>query len=203
MVPFMYVGLRSIATNLLQLIVKSEMLEKCKTAKQLGEINLDEKGNLLPTNKVELGFRVHGLLSKLNKRDIITIDETRKIKKEAQSFVVRTMKNIFDRSPYTCEFVRYCADLNPVVVVSCEQKSFQKHFKLLFNKLMKLIFCRLPNVMLLLWILLAFTATSLKSSEWNLKNLRKKVIDQTISFFKKLTSRITKLLVLLSNWSLL
>ena len=203
MVPFMYVGLRSIATNLLQLIVKSEMLEKCKTAKQLGEINLDEKGNLLPTNKVELGFRVHGLLSKLNKRDIITIDETRKIKKEAQSFVVRTLKNIFDRSPYTCEFVRYCADLNPVVVVSCEQKSFQKHFKLLFNKLMKLIFCRLPNVMLLLWILLAFTATSLKSSEWNLKNLRKKVIDQTISFFKKLTSRITKLLVLLSNWSLL
>ena len=138
MVPFMYVGLRSIATNLLQLIVKSEMLEKCKTAKQLGEINLDEKGNLLPTNKVELGFRVHGLLSKLNKRDIITIDETRKIKKEAQSFVVRTLKNIFDRSPYTCEFVRYCADLNPVVVVSCKQKSFQKHFKLLFNELMKL-----------------------------------------------------------------
>ena len=133
MVSFMYVDLKSIAKNLLQLIVKSEVLEKCKTAKQLGEINLDEKGNLLPTNKVELGFRVHGLLSKLNKRDIITIDETRKIKKEAQSFVVRTLKNIFDRSPYTCEFVRYCADLNPVVVVSCEQKSFQKHFKLLFN----------------------------------------------------------------------
>ena len=33
---------------------KSEMLEKCKTAKQLAEINLDEKGNLLAINKVEL-----------------------------------------------------------------------------------------------------------------------------------------------------
>ena len=68
MVPFMYVDLKSIATNLLQLIVKPEVLEKCKTAKQLGEINLNEKKrNLLPINKVELGFGVHGLLGKLNK----------------------------------------------------------------------------------------------------------------------------------------
>ena len=48
MVPFMYVDLKSIAKNLLQLIVKPEVLEKCKTVKQLAEINLDEKGNLLP-----------------------------------------------------------------------------------------------------------------------------------------------------------
>ena len=41
---------KSIATNLLQLIVKPEALEKRKTAKQLAEINLDEKGNLFPIN---------------------------------------------------------------------------------------------------------------------------------------------------------
>ena len=56
MVLFMYVDLKSIASNLLQLIVKPEVVEKCKTAKHLAEINLDEKGNLLPINKVELGF---------------------------------------------------------------------------------------------------------------------------------------------------
>ena len=63
MVPFMYVNLKSIATNLLQLIVKPNVLEKCKTAKQLAEVNLDENEILLPINKVELGFDVHGLLS--------------------------------------------------------------------------------------------------------------------------------------------
>ena len=103
------------------------MLKKCKTVKQLTEINLDEKGNLLPINKVDLGFGVHGLLSKLNKWDNITIDETKKFKKETQCFVLSTLKKIFDRSPFTCEFVRYCAVLN-VVLVSCEQKSCQKHF---------------------------------------------------------------------------
>ena len=82
----MCVDLKSITKNL-QLIVKPEVLEKCKTAKQLAKINLDEKGNLLPINKVELGFGVHFLLSKLNKWDIITIDETKKFKKEAQCFV--------------------------------------------------------------------------------------------------------------------
>ena len=44
-----------------------EVLEKFKTAEQVTEINLDEKENLLPINKVELGFNVHGLLSKLSK----------------------------------------------------------------------------------------------------------------------------------------
>ena len=33
MVPIMYVDLKSNAKNLLQLIVKPEVLEKCKTAK--------------------------------------------------------------------------------------------------------------------------------------------------------------------------
>ena len=79
------------------------------------------------------------LLSKLNKRDIITIDKTKKFKKEAQCFVVSTLKKVFDRSPFTREFVRYCAVLNPVVLVSCKQKSCQKHFKLLLNELMKQI----------------------------------------------------------------
>ena len=122
MVPFLYANLKSIATNLLQLIVKAKVLEKCKTAKQLAEMNLDEKRNLLPVIKVELGFGVHGLLSKLNKQDIITIDETKEFKKEVQCFVVSTLKKIFDRSPFTCEFVRYCTVLDPVVLVSCEQK---------------------------------------------------------------------------------
>ena len=128
MVPFMYVERKSIVTNLLKLIVKPQVLEKCKTAKQLAKIYLDEKRNLLLINKAELAFAAHGLLSKLNKRDIITIDEIKKIKKGTQCFVVSTLKKLFDRSPFTCEFFKYCAVLNPVVLVSCDQKSLSKTF---------------------------------------------------------------------------
>ena len=67
MVPFMYGDLKSIA-------------------KQLAEINLDEKGNLLPINKVELGFGAHYSLSRLNEGDIITIDKTKKIQEGGTVF---------------------------------------------------------------------------------------------------------------------
>ena len=95
MVPFMYVDLKSIAKNLLQLIVKPEVLEKCKTAKQLAEINLDEKGNLLPINKVELGFGAHYSLSRLNVGDIITIDKTKKIQEGGTVFCRKHIEENF------------------------------------------------------------------------------------------------------------
>ena len=65
------------------MIVKPEKLEKSKIAKQLVEINLDEKGNMLSTSKAEHGHQVHGLFSKIDKQDIITIDEIKKFKKES------------------------------------------------------------------------------------------------------------------------
>ena len=52
---------------------------------------------------------------------------------KVQCFVVSTLKKVFDRSPFTCEFVRCYSVLNPVVTVSYEQKGYQKHFKLLPN----------------------------------------------------------------------
>ena len=80
------------------------------------------------------------------------IDETNKIKEKGVVLcsVVCTLKKIFDRSPFTWEFVRYYTVLNPVVLVSFEQKSFfKKHSNLLLNERMKKILCHLPNVMLL------------------------------------------------------
>ena len=67
-----------------------------------------------------MGFRVYGLLIKLNNQDIITIDKMKKFKEKTQCFVVSTLKKIIDKSPFTREFVRYCAVLNPVVLVSWE-----------------------------------------------------------------------------------
>ena len=99
---------------------------------KLTEINLDQKGNLLPINKVQLDFVVHCCPSKRNKRDINTTDETKNFNK-VQCFVVSTLKKVFDRSPFTCEFCRCYSVLNPVVTVSYEQKGYQKHFKLLPN----------------------------------------------------------------------
>ena len=111
-----------------------------------------------------------------NDAPFITIDKTKKLKKEAQCFVVSTLKKIFDTSPFTCEFFRYCAVLNPVVLGPCKQKSCQKHFKLLLDELIK------QNILLpskcgtAVMDFTSFYGNNLKSSEGNLKNSRKKGI---------------------------
>ena len=101
----------------------------------------------------------------------------KKFKKEAQCFVVSTSKKIFDRSPFTCEFVRYCAVVNLVALVSFEQKSCQKHLKLLLNELMKQNILSPSHCNADVMDFTSFCNNEFKSSERNLKNLRKKVID--------------------------
>ena len=91
-------------------------------------------------------FGIHGLISKLN-----NWWKKKKNKKKAQCFLVKTLKKMFRRSPFICEFVRYGTVLNPVLLVSSDKKNCQKHFKFL-KRLWKKIFCCLPNVILQLWI---------------------------------------------------
>ena len=57
--------------------------------------------------------------------------KTKKNKKKAQCFLVKTLKKMFRRSPFICEFVRYGTVLNPVLLVSSDKKNCQKHFKFL------------------------------------------------------------------------
>ena len=125
----------------------------------------------------------------------------KKFKNEEQCFDVSTLKKTFDRRPFTCEFVTYCAVLNPVVLVSCEQKSCQKHFKLLLNDLMKQNIllpsqCDAAVVDFTSFCTNKFTKFKVEFEEFKEESDR---LDN--SLFKKLTSRITKLLVLLPNWS--
>ena len=101
----------------------------------------------------------------------------KKFKKEAQCFVVSTLKKIFDRSPFTCEFVRYWAVLNLLVLVSCEQKSCQKHLKLLLNELMKQNILSPSQCNADVMDFTNFCSNEFKKLERNLKSPRKKVID--------------------------
>ena len=77
-------------TNLLQLILKPEVLEKYKTTEQLAGINLDQKENLLLLNKIELEFGAHGLLRQLKKEG--TLLPLINKHKKAQRFVVTSCR---------------------------------------------------------------------------------------------------------------
>ena len=51
MIPFMCSDLKKLLTNLLKLFVKPEVIDKCTSPKQLKEIDVMKKDNLLKAKK--------------------------------------------------------------------------------------------------------------------------------------------------------
>ena len=64
MVPFLFFELKGIMSKLLEGVVKSSVIKSCKNIYQLEKINLCDESNLLPLNKMNLGFAVDQAIQK-------------------------------------------------------------------------------------------------------------------------------------------
>ena len=107
----MYRDLKKLVKSLLELFVKPEILAKCKTAKNMQEINLDEKKNL------------------------ITISAMNSFREGARSFVVCMLKKIFEKSSLTSDIVRGASVLDPFVISSVKKPRAENLFKILLTEL--------------------------------------------------------------------
>ena len=84
----MYFDLRAMFKGLLEMIVVPEVLDKCKTGKQLVEIDLGKKENLLKLNKIDLGFGVDSTLKKLRLTDKVSKSAIFNFKEKCQELVI-------------------------------------------------------------------------------------------------------------------
>ena len=72
MVPYMYSDLRKLMIKLFGIVVQPKVLEQCKTGKQLLEMDMTDKKNvLLATKDVLVGFAVEGEIGNLKKKDAV------------------------------------------------------------------------------------------------------------------------------------
>ena len=67
----MYFDINNLVTNILKLFVKLEVIEGCKTASDLLEIDLSMEKNLLKVNQISVGFATETSLSDLMKKDLV------------------------------------------------------------------------------------------------------------------------------------
>ena len=84
MIPYLYFDLKAIVKQLLELIVESNVIDACRSGRELKEINLEDKKNLLSLEKRNAGFAVEHLLKKMKKSDVITISQINDFRREAQ-----------------------------------------------------------------------------------------------------------------------
>ena len=64
MIPFLFFELKAIVTSLLEVIVRSSVIESCKSTKKLISIDLSDQDTLLPLNKMNVGFAINGTIKK-------------------------------------------------------------------------------------------------------------------------------------------
>ena len=94
MIPFMYHDLKKLINSLLELFVKPEVLAVKKTSKEMQEIDLDDKTNLLDGKNVVVGFGVETIFKDLRIKDLVTSSVLKNFKEGVQIFLVIMLKGV-------------------------------------------------------------------------------------------------------------
>jgi len=71
MIPYMYFDLKSLVKQLLEMIIDPKVIEGCKSGKQLKDLDLLDKTNFLPLNKMSIGFAAEQVIQNLKRSDIV------------------------------------------------------------------------------------------------------------------------------------
>ena len=83
MILFLYCDLKDIVIKLLDILMEHKIIEKCKSGKQVMEIDLAKEENL-SVNKIKIAFSVEDTTDKLKQKDLVTIPEINAFKEGAQ-----------------------------------------------------------------------------------------------------------------------
>ena len=95
--------------------VKAYAIEK---SKNISDIDLDNKENILPLKTVNTGFAAEGTISKLIASDMLNLSEVKTFRRECIKFVAFTLKKLFERSPVSCTLVKNASCLKPEELIS-------------------------------------------------------------------------------------
>ena len=96
-VPFKYYDIKKIICNILEVIVKPEVLVKVKKPRKLENINLSNNNNLNKAGEITTGFAVNCKIKKLKQKDVSTSD-IKMSKKAVHNFVVAISEALLERT---------------------------------------------------------------------------------------------------------
>lgn len=80
------------------------MIDVCRSDRELKEINLDDRKNLLSLEKMKVGFSVEQLLKKIKKADVIKITQINDFNWEAQKLITSLFTKLFEGSLASLSF---------------------------------------------------------------------------------------------------
>ena len=83
---------------MLEIIVKPDVLEKCKSWQKLKDLDLSLDKNLLTDEKLNAGFAVANILHDLKREDLIKSYQTKEFLKMAKNLIVSMVEKLREKS---------------------------------------------------------------------------------------------------------
>ena len=138
MIPYFYFYLKSIIKQLLGIIVEPKIIDSCKTGKQLKDIDLSDKKNLLSLEKMNLGFAVEHTIKSLKRLDAVSNLQVNEFKKSAQIFIISMLTKLFERSPMTSILLKSASIFDPMILHDLSKEKILSLWKMLLKPLIDL-----------------------------------------------------------------
>ena len=129
---FVYEKMKELVVAPMTRFIRPEILETHSSVKNLMKIDPTEKGNLLPSESVKVGFGAKKILSNL---PTVQAPECLKFKQHALCFLIKIVEKIQERSPLKYSLSLYLSSLSPIQITSVSDEVLGKRFDKLLEHL--------------------------------------------------------------------
>ena len=137
MIPFLYFDLKEII-KLFEIIVKPDVLEKCKSWQKLKDLDPSLDKNLLTDEKLNAGFAVANILHDLKRKDLIKSYQTKEFLKMAKNFIVSMAKKLREKSLLNSPMIRATSVFDPTILIELPKQKLIDRLKTLLGNFMNL-----------------------------------------------------------------
>ena len=114
-IPYVYDDLQKIIKTVLELIIKTGVIDKCQT---LSKIDISDQNNLKKRSKMHLGFQTEKELKSLLQKDLITLDSVCQFKKAACLFITKLLGKLLEKTPLNSSVMCNSVVLNPMNIIN-------------------------------------------------------------------------------------
>ena len=98
-------------------LIQPSKVQSAHTVSALMSLDLNEAVNLLPVDKVDVGFQTQKFLKEVHATEL----ELLQFRKECQTFLRTTVEKLKERSPLRYKVVRGLSSLDPSVILNQSQ----------------------------------------------------------------------------------
>ena len=133
----MYKDLLKLLRELMQLIVKPDIVTNCSSAIDLQCVDLENKNLIMKPKDMNIGFGARNIITELKRKDVITNTLTANSFTDVTKFIISMVKKLFHKSPLEYNFFRNSVIFDPQVHVNEDASVLQNKLKRLLTNLMK------------------------------------------------------------------